>query len=82
MVSQQGRRERASSNGVAGMIPTAAIERAHSYRARSGSTGIVQAAPFSFFSILRMCFAPIAANAQIHLQRHRQPELLTCRFHL
>jgi len=50
--AQRGRSERASSHGVAGMIPTAAIERAHSDRARSGSTGIVTVAPLSFFNIL------------------------------
>ena len=34
------------------MIPTAHVERAHSYRARSASKGIVPATPFLFFSIL------------------------------
>ena len=33
------------SLGVAGMIPTARVERAHSYRARSASKGIVPATP-------------------------------------
>ncbi len=68
--TRRGRSERESSNGVAGMIPpaqlisttrsvaglsfTARIERAQSHRARSGSTGIVTVAPFSFFNILLM----------------------------
>ena len=51
---QRGRSERAPSHGVAGMIPTAPIERAHSERARSGSTGIVTVALCSFFNILLM----------------------------
>src|SRR5438093_11342741 len=49
---RRDRREPASSKGVTGMIPIAPIERAHSDRARSGSTGIVSVAPISFFSIL------------------------------
>src|SRR6476660_1022994 len=35
--------------GVAGMIPTARVGRAHSYRARSASKWIVPAIPFSHF---------------------------------
>jgi len=34
------------------MIPTARVGRAHSYRARFASKGIVPATPFLIFSIL------------------------------
>src|SRR5205085_10408874 len=51
-LSQARPQQTSALQGVGGMIPTSRVERAHSYRARSASKGIVPAAPFPFFSIL------------------------------
>ena len=49
---RQGRSE-LSLNGVAGIIPTARVQRGPSQAARCVSTGIVPATPASSFSILQ-----------------------------
>ena len=45
---QQGRRELSLHKGVAGMIPTARVERPPLHRGGSASTGIVPATPLHF----------------------------------
>ncbi len=51
-LSQARPQQTSALQEVGGMILTARVERAHSYRARSASKGIVPAASFPFFSIL------------------------------